>query len=96
MLDVVFGSAATLIGAALGWLLRKRRWLTPLPMVAANAAIISFVLKYGYGENLPIPLMMGYIAAGEILGCYVLGELLASLLLRRADVRAWFKGAGDR
>ena len=31
MLDVIFGSLATLIGAVLGYMLRKNRWLVPLP-----------------------------------------------------------------
>ena len=40
VLDVVFGSLATLIGAALGYLLRKNRWLVPIPTVIANTVII--------------------------------------------------------
>lgn len=83
VLDVVFGSLATLIGAVGGWLLRKNRWLVPLPAVIANSLIVPFVLKYGYGLELPIPLMALYVAIGEILGCYVLGELLAAVLMRR-------------
>ena len=83
VLDVVFGSLATLIGAVGGWLLRKNRWLVPLPAVIANSLIVPFVLKYGYGLELPIPLMVLYVAIGEILGCYVLGELLAAVLMRR-------------
>ena len=82
-LDVGFGSLATLIGAAGGYLLRKNRWLVPLPTVAANGLIVPFVLRYGYGVELPIPLMMVYVAAGELLGCYVLGEILASVILKR-------------
>ena len=83
VLDMVFGSLATLIGAVGGWLLRKNRWLVPLPAVIANSLIVPFVLKYGYGLELPIPLMVLYVAIGEILGCYVLGELLAAVLMRR-------------
>ena len=81
--DVIFGSLATLIGAWLGYKLRANRWLVPLPEIAANALIIPFVLSYGYGlQEIPIPLMAVYIAAGEFLGCFVLGEILGSLLLR--------------
>lgn len=82
-LDVVFGSIATLIGAVGGYLLRKNRWLVPLPAVAANSAIVPFVLRYGYGVDMPIALMALYVGLGEILGCYGLGELVASALLRR-------------
>ena len=81
-LDVVFGSLATLIGAAGGWLLRKNRWLVPIPAIVANTVIVPLVLKYGYGVDLPILLSALYIAIGEILGCYVLGEIFASALIR--------------
>lgn len=80
--DVVFGSLATLIGAALGYVLRKNRWLVPIPAVISNTVIVPLVLKYGYGVDLPLVLLMVYIAAGEILGCYVLGELFGTILLR--------------
>ncbi len=85
--DVVFGSLATLIGAALGYVLRKNRWLVPIPAIAANALIIPFVLRYGYGiAEDPLPLLALYIAAGEVLGCGVLGELPATVLLRRKQI----------
>ena len=82
-LDVIFGSLATLIGAWGGYLLRKNRWLVPIPPIISNAAIIPFVLKYGYGiADIPIYLMIIYIAVGEIIGCYILGEVLGSILLK--------------
>ena len=84
--DVVFGSLATLIGAAGGWLLRKNRWLVPIPAVIANTVIVPLVLKYGYGVDLPLLLSALYIAVGEIIGCYVLGEILASALLKREAI----------
>ena len=84
--DVIFGSLATLIGAVGGYLLRKNRWLVPLPTVLSNAVIVPFVLRYGYGVTLPIPLMMVYVAVGEIISCYVLGELLCTVLLRHRSI----------
>ena len=84
--DVIFGSLATLIGAVVGRMLRKNRWLVPIPAIAANTVIVPLVLRYGYGENLPILLMAVYVAAGEIISCYVLGELLAEVLLRYRNV----------
>lgn len=80
--DILFGSLATLIGAVLGYLLRKNRWLVPIPAVLANTLIIPYVLYYGYGfTDDAIPLLMVYILGGEILGCYVLGELFAAVLI---------------
>ena len=81
-LDVVAGSLATLIGAALGYVLRKNRWLVPIPAIVVNALIVPLVLRYGYGLELSYPLEVLYVGIGEIIGCYVLGELLATALLR--------------
>lgn len=94
VLDVIFGSLATLIGAALGYLLRKNRWLVPLPTVAANTIIIPLVLRYGYGINIPYLLQAAYIAAGEIAGSYVLGELLGTLLMKHRERIFRNKSAG--
>ena len=86
-LDVIFGSLATLIGAWGGYLLRRNRWLVPIPPILSNALIVPFVLKYGYGfTEIPLPLMMVYIAIGEIIGCYILGEILGGVLLRYRSV----------
>ena len=87
MLDVVFGSLATLIGAVLGYMLRDNRWLVPLPAVLANTIIVPFVLRYGYGVvDIALPVMAFQIFAGEIAGCYVLGELLCTALQKRRSV----------
>lgn len=86
VLDVVFGSIATLIGAVGGWLLRRNRWLVPIPAIVANTVIVPLVLKYGYGVDLPLLLSALYILVGEILGCFVLGELLATALLKREQI----------
>jgi uncharacterized membrane protein len=84
--DIIFGSLATLAGAVISYLLRKNRWLVPLPAVVANALIIPFVLYYGYGVDLPIPVLMLSVGAGEVLGGYVLGQLLITVLLPHREV----------
>ena len=92
-LDVIFGILATLIGTWGGYLLRRNRWLVPIPPIISNALIVPFVLKYGYGfTEIPLPLMMVYIAIGEIIGCYILGEILGGVLLRYRSVI--FRGEG--
>lgn len=83
IIDIICGSLATLIGAVLGYLLRKNRWLVPIPTVIANTLIIPLVLIYGYGEPLPYYILALYLLAGETLGCYVLGEILAQALIIR-------------
>ena len=77
MLDVVFGSLATLIGAFGTYMLRnKYPFLMPLPPILANALIVPFVLRYGSAVPLPVPFMMLTVGAGEVLGCGVLGLIL--------------------
>lgn len=88
--DIIFGSLATLIGAALGYLLRFNRWLVPIPTIVSNSVIIPLILKYGYGMDMPLWMLVLYLAIGEVIGCYLLGELLGSAILRRKDLRGIF------
>ena len=63
VLDVAFGSLATLLGAVGTYLLRgKSKYLAPLPPILANMILVPFVLRYGYGDPMPIPLMMLSVA----------------------------------
>ena len=78
--DIIFGSLATLIGAVGSYLLRKHRILVPISPIAANAVIVPFVLRFGYGVNLPVPLMILTVGLGEIISCGVLGMLLLVVL----------------
>lgn len=86
VVDIIFGSIATLIGAIGGYALRNNRWLVPVPAIVSNAVIIPFVLKYGYGFDMPILIMLLYVAAGEIIGCYILGEILAAVLQKNKNI----------
>lgn len=82
MPDVVFGTAATLIGAVGTRLLRNRKPLVAvIPPIAANMVIIPFVLRYAYEVPLPIPLMMATVGLGEAISCGMLGSLLYKALL---------------
>lgn len=81
LLDVIFGSIATLIGAVFTWKLRNSsKWLAPLPPIVANAIIVPFTLYYGYGVNIPIPFMMLTVGIGEVISCGVLGMILYGAL----------------
>ena len=74
--DIIFGSLATLIGAIISWLVRKNRYLVPIPPIVSNTLIIPFVLRFGYGINLPIPMMMLTVGIGEVVSCGVIGLIL--------------------
>lgn len=75
LLDIVFGSLATLLAAVLTYLFRRFKWLAPLPPIVCNTLIIPFVLKYAYGI---IPLWLSFltVCAGEIISAGVFGMLL--------------------
>ena len=74
--DIIFGTLATLIGAVFTYILRNQnKFLAPLPIVA-NTVIIPYVLRFAYGEAIPIPLLMLSIGIGEVISCGVLGMIL--------------------
>lgn len=74
--DIVFGTLATLIGAVGTYLLRRIKWLAPLPPVISNTLILPFVLKYAYNIQDGIGFMMLTVGAGELISVGLLGLLL--------------------
>lgn len=80
--DVIFGSLATLIGAVGTYLLRRWKWLTPIPPIIANTVIVPFVLKYAYGTEGFLWYFMATVGIGEVLVCGVLGMILLFSLNR--------------
>ncbi len=79
--DVIFGSLATLIGAVFTYLLRKKsKYWAPVPAIMSNTIIIPFILRYAYGEPLPIPFMMLTVGIGEVISCFLLGMILLTAL----------------
>ena len=103
-IDVVFGSLATLLAAVCSYLIGRAfragrteklslgaKLLVPLPPVIFNAAIIPFVLYYGYGVTAALGATSKYavlglhaltVGAGEAAVCYALGVPLMILLNR--------------
>ena len=65
LLDIIFGSLATLIGAF---------------GIIANTIIVPFVLAYVYHLEGGIPYFMLTVGIGEIISCGVLGMLLRTVL----------------
>ena len=86
-LDIIFGAVATLIGAIGAFLLRRCRWLVPLPTVIANVLIVPPILKYAYGvpyaigTHSALPFFMLTVGIGEVVCAYILGIALYSTLL---------------
>lgn len=81
--DIIFGSIATLIGAIFTYMLKDRTpVLGVIPPIASNTVIVPYVLRFGYGVNLPIPFMMLTVGIGEVISCGILGLILYTALSR--------------
>lgn len=80
LLDIIFGSVATLIGALGSYALRRHTWLVPIPPIVSNMIIVPFVLRFAYGATDAFPFMIATVSAGEIISCYLLGMILYGAL----------------
>ncbi|MEE3495927.1 MAG: QueT transporter family protein [Butyrivibrio sp.] len=99
LLDIIFGSIATLLGALGTYLiahgLKKvsdpdfycknnlRTWLTPIPPIVANTIIVPLVLIHVYHFEGTLPYFMATVFAGELISCFVLGMILLFALDKR-------------
>lgn len=82
IIDVVFGSLATLIAAYLSYKM-PTKWLVPLPPVIVNGIIVGYILNYLYG--LPLMITMGWVTMGQAIACYGFGYPLMKLLEKYKD-----------
>ncbi len=83
VVDWIFGTLATLLAAI--WTGRvKNRWLAPLPPVLCNAAIVGAEIAWFFPEGMafwPAYALNAFtVGLGELIACYILGELLLSAL----------------
>ena len=65
--DIIFGTLATFIGAVFTYLLRKHKFLAPVPPIVANVLIIPPVLKIAYGAADSLPFLMATVGIGGYL-----------------------------
>ena len=94
IIDVVFGSLATLIAAILTYYIGKsnlkfKKYLAPLPPIIINAVVIGFILNYTL--KLPLLLSIIWIGLGEAISCYVLGLILISIIEKNKKLMSYFK-----
>ncbi|KAB3528945.1 QueT transporter family protein [Alkaliphilus serpentinus] len=82
MIDIVFGSLATLTAAYLSYKM-PRKWLVPLPPIVINAIVVGFILNYLF--QYPLLITMGWVAVGQIIACYGIGYILLLTLEKYRD-----------
>ena len=80
LLDVIFGSAATL-AAALLTARMPNLWLAPLPPVVVNMVVVGVYLAFLL--DMPFLLCALYVGAGQIGACYFLGLPLGMVIEAR-------------
>ena len=97
ILDVIFGTLATLLGAVASWFLGRAakklacmKFLVPVPPILANAFIVPWVLKTAYGLTDAYWYLVATVGIGEVISCGVLGLVLMYALLPIRNVL--FKG----
>ena len=86
ILDVIFGSLATLIGACGTYLLRKWKWAVPIPPIISNVLIVPFVLAYVYNIPGGVPYFMVTVGIGQIISCGVLGMIVYGIIAKHRNV----------
>ena len=89
--DIICGSLATLI-AAFATAKMPNRHLAPLPPVIANGLIVGAMLSWyevGFGPGFwgLFAVNAAWVALGEAVACYVLGEILLGALPRSSFFR---------
>ena len=76
ILDIIFGSLATLTAAVLTSKI-KSKWLAPLPAVLINAVVVGAVIAYSIGGFQNFGVNFAYnamtVGVGEAVVCYGLG-----------------------
>ena len=82
VVDVVFGTLATLLAALCTRRLREKFWLAALMPVLFNGVIVGAVVHFCYSPAIALPLCMLSVAAGEAVACLVVGPLLIGVLRR--------------
>ena len=101
LLDTIFGSLATLVGAVVTYLIAHgfrsytnpdyykganiRKWLCPIPPIVANIIVVPPVLMYVYHLEGTLPLFMLTVGIGEVISCFVLGMILLFALDSRKE-----------
>lgn len=85
VIDIVFGSLATLLAAIISYKLRDNKYLVPIPPIAINMIVVPYIIKYGYGVPMPIFLSALAVGVGQVISCYGLGFILIKVLERYKD-----------
>ncbi len=82
-MDIVFGTLATFLAAICSYLLRKHKWLVPLPPVVFNGLIVGGYLYFLYPSEATLWFSMGSVALSETVITYLFGIPTIHLMQRQ-------------
>lgn len=75
--DVIYGSSATLVAAVMSYLVRKHKFMVPIPPIIIVAftipAVYTYILRY---DETPFWNAVIGVGAGEIVACGIIGTAL--------------------
>ena len=83
VLDIVFGTIATLIGAIGTYMLRKYKYIAVLPPIVSNTVIIPCVLIYATGISVSFWYVALTVCIGEFISCGLFGIYLYNVLKKK-------------
>lgn len=79
-LDIILGSAATLIGALGTYALRKYKYISLLPPILSNMIIVPVVLRVAYHLPDAYLYLVATVGIGEVISVGILGFILRATL----------------
>ncbi len=86
VIDMILGSAATLLAAIGSYKLRSKPLLVPLPPVLANGLIVGAMLYYVYSVPVSLWACILWVALGEAAACYGIGLPLLKYMGKRKTI----------
>lgn len=87
LIDIVFGSLATLLAGFSTYFLRKYRLLYPFPPVFFNSIIVGTYVYLLYDNSYSLILTMLFIGISELVLCYGLGLPLITLIQKNPALK---------
>jgi hypothetical protein len=87
--DIILGSMATLLAAICTRLLRKHRFLYPLPPVLFNAIIVGAYIYFLYDKTYPLLLTMLFIGFSQLIICYGIGLPLITFIIKTPHLKGF-------
>ncbi|MBE7021207.1 MAG: QueT transporter family protein [Ruminococcaceae bacterium] len=86
IIDVVFGTLATLLAAICSYLVRKSKWLVPLFPTLFNGIIVGGYLHFIAFKSINIFLCMLFVALGEGTVTYIIGIPFMNFIMKHKKI----------